>query len=59
MSSLSSTSTQEVAPPVEEEEISPEKIISTYKDMRAEIKKLAIKADDLEAEFNEHQYVRN
>jgi hypothetical protein len=56
MSSLSSTSeAQEPAPSAEEEEISPEQIIGRYKEMRAEIKKLAIKADDLDTEFNEHQ----
>jgi len=36
-------------------EISPEEIISQYKSMKNEIKKLAHKVDELEAEYNEHQ----
>mmetsp|Transcript_35149 Transcript_35149/g.71658 ORF Transcript_35149/g.71658 Transcript_35149/m.71658 type:complete len:146 (-) Transcript_35149:238-675(-) len=48
-----------MADPVQqdENEISPEEIISRFKAMRNEIKKLTNKVDELEAEFNEHQLV--
>ena len=36
-------------------EISPEEVIGRYKGMRNEIKKMTLKIDELETEFNEHQ----
>ena len=56
MSSLSAAA-EDGAVAAPEEELSPEEVIGRYKTMRGEIKKLATKVGELEAEFDEHQLV--